>query len=246
MYNLLIDIGNSNVKIARGNPGDFNIKLLKQFPYSKEDFMIDFKTKFKILKSIHSFSGAGISILEKENERFLSEYLGNIYGLQPVFINTTMNLPLKRRYSKGLGNDRICNAVAGSVIYGKKNTLIVDFGTATTYTMVSNGALIGGMISPGIRTSLKALNENTALPEVNLTFPRKLINDNTLDNIRAGILYQSLFSLERTIQEVGKTFKDLFVIATGGYSSLLAERTSLVDTIDKNLVLKGINILISR
>ncbi len=194
----------------------------------------------------NNFDNAGISVLNDDYTDFIEKYIHIKFKIEPVFINRKLKLPVSVKYSKSLGNDRICNGAAASVIYNKKNTLIIDFGTATTFTLMSDNILTGGMILPGIKTSLLSLTGMTSLPEVNLTFPRSLINNNTIDNIRAGVLYQSLFSAERIIRETGKKYKGLFVIATGGYSKLISGKTGLINITDRYLALKGINIIISQ
>jgi len=244
MDNLLIDIGNSEIKVGRGSSDNLNAGLLKRFHYSKNNFKKDFAKEFKLIK-ILSFYKIGISLLKDGEKQFLREYFKKNSEKEPVFIDRHMKLPIKIDYTKRLGNDRICNAAAAYKIFKKNNILIIDFGTATTYTLVSNGILKGGLISPGIITSLDSLTDKTSLPRVKLDYPKKLINNNTLDNIKAGVLYQSLFSVERVITEVRKKYKNLYVIATGGNSQLISKKTKLINEVDGNLVLKGINIIIS-
>jgi len=246
MNNLLIDIGNSVIKVGEGGSDNPNAKLIKRFPYSKKSFKKDFVKNFKLNK-MKSFDKVGISLLKsKSHEKiFLSEYFIKSASKKPVFIHREMKMPIKIDYSKSLGNDRICNAAAAYKILKKTNILIIDLGTATTYTLITNGTLIGGLISPGIKTSLDSLTDKTSLPSVRLSYPKKLINNNTLDNITAGVLYQSLFTVERIIMEVRKKYKNLYVIATGGNSQLVFKKTKLINVVDKNLVLKGINIIIS-
>lgn len=254
MYNLLIDAGNSDVKIGKCISGKtisgntLNVELLKRYSYSKSNFENEFIKNFKdgiFAKKKSVFNKIGISLLETTNRDFLNEFFINKFGIEPEFIDRKSVKSIKITYKKGLGNDRICNAAAADYLYNKKNILIIDFGTATTYTMVQNKTITGGMISPGIRTSLRSLVGNTSLPEINLTFPSNLFNDNTIDNIRSGVLYQSLFTVERTIMEIRKKHRNLFVIATGGNSDFISRKTKLIDKIDKSLVLKGINIIIS-
>ncbi len=244
--NLLIDIGNSDIKTGTGNSGTFSIRNIKRFPYSKSDFKKYFRNILNELFLKNSYDNTGISVLNENNTDFIEKYIYNKFKIRPVFINRKMKLPVSVKYSAGLGNDRICNAAAATVIYEKRNTLIIDFGTATTFTLLSDKILTGGLILPGIKTSLLSLTERTNLPEVNLTFPESLINNNTIDNIKAGVLYQSLFSAERIIRETRKKYKGLFVIATGGYSKLISDKTGMINTTDRYLALKGINILISQ
>lgn len=246
MKNLLIDIGNSDIKAGICMSDKIHIKNFNRLRYSKSDFKKEaghFIIKlFRDLKPNYT----GISVLNSDQRDFLYELFRNKLNSEPIFINRNMKLPVDINYSKGLGNDRICSAAAAAGIYKRKNILIIDFGTATTYTLVSDKKLLGGLILPGIKTSLLSLTEKTSLPEVKLTFPKELINNNTADNIRAGVLYQSLYSAERIIKETGKAFRGLFVIATGGYSGLISRKTPLINITDRNLVLKGINILITK
>jgi type III pantothenate kinase len=246
MKNILVDIGNSHIKIGIGNLQNYSVNLLKRFSYSKDNFQKDSIFNFNKIISLGPFNKAGISVLKNGDKKFLKDYFIRTLNTAPVFINRYLKLPVKINYSPGLGNDRICSAVASNRIFPKKNILVIDFGTSTTFTLIANNVLEGGMISPGIRTSLNSLIQNTSLPKVNLNFPKKLINNNTIDNIKAGVLYQSLFSTERIIAELTKKNKDLFVIATGGFANLISGKTGLIEKVDSSLVLKGINIIISQ
>jgi type III pantothenate kinase len=244
MSKLLIDIGNSDIKTGTGITDRQEIKKIIRFPYSKSDFKRDLKSIFSDLYQNYYPDKIGISVLNSQHNGFMDRFFLKKFKTRPVFINRDMNLPIRINYSKGLGNDRICNAVAASDLYGNKNILVIDFGTATTFTLLSDNILTGGLILPGIRTSLLSLTERTSLPEVKLTFPENLITGNTKDNIKAGILFQSLYCTERIIVETRKKYRGLFVIATGGFAKLIASKTDLINITDRYLVLKGINILI--
>ena len=135
MYNLLIDIGNSDIKAALNLPGGYDIKLIKRYSYQKKSFRKDFNSG---LESIFRFIDytqlikIGISVLNNEYKDFTGKYIYRQTGIDPVFVYRNIRLPIKIKYGEGIGNDRICNAVAAKEIFGKKNMLIIDFGTATT------------------------------------------------------------------------------------------------------------------
>ena len=249
MYNLLIDIGNSDIKAALNLPGSYDIKLIKRYSYQKKSFRKDFNSG---LESIFRFIDntqlikIGISVLNNEYKDFTGKYIYRQTGIDPVFIDRNMRLPIKINYGEGIGNDRICNAVAAKEIFGKKNILIIDFGTATTYTMVSGNVLTGGLIAPGIKTSMLSLTEKTSLPEIKLVFPKKIINDNTIDNIKSGVMHQSYYSVIGIIKELRRKNKFLFTIATGGLSELFDFDKSVINITDKYLALKGIGIILSK
>lgn len=242
MKNLLLDIGNSEIKVGTGSQADGSIvNLISKFRYDKSKFEADFKNQFPADFKKSAFLKAGISALNTGNNDFLTNFFYSELGITPLFISGKIELPVRIDYSEGLGNDRICNAVAASLEHTDKNFLVVDFGTATTYTLIENKTIAGGLISPGILTSLKSLLQNTDLPDAELTFPDKLITKNSVDNIRAGIMFSSLYSAERIIIELSAKYDYLFVIFTGGFSEIMFDRTMLADHLDKLLVLKGIN-----
>jgi len=245
MNNLLIDIGNSDIKAAASVSGTAEVKLLKRFSYSKNEFEKDLKKNFPDTTG-RTFNQIGISVLSNDNKKFLKEYFKTKYKITPRFVSDEIELPIRINYSKGLGNDRICNAVAAYLIYGRKDMLVIDFGTATTYTLINGNILNGGLIAPGIKTSLSSLINNTSLPQVRLNFTKKLINTDTLNNIKAGVLFQSLFTVERIITELRKKHKGLYVISTGGYSKLISAKTKFINKTDSHLVLKGINLILSQ
>ena len=128
----------------------------------------------------------------------------------------------------------------------RKKILIIDFGTATTYNLIINGVFEGGMITPGIETSLKSLIANTSLPNVKIESKSKLITYDTKNNIKSGIWFQHFFAIEKIILELKKKHRNLFVVSTGGLSKLIYNNTNLVNRFEKNLVLEGINFVLNQ
>jgi type III pantothenate kinase len=136
------------------------------------------------------------------------------------------------------------NALAAVNLYDS-NCLIVDFGTALTFTTVTkNKEILGVTILPGINTAIKSLfSETSLLPQVKLEKPATIIGKNSLHAIQAGIIYgyEAIVKgiVAQTKKEVGF---DLKVIATGGLSVVLKDFDTKFDEIDKNLTLIGLNI----
>jgi type III pantothenate kinase len=128
----------------------------------------------------------------------------------------------------------------------RKKILVIDFGTSTTYNLIINGVFEGGMITPGIDTSLRSLIENTSLPIVKITPRKKLITNDTKNNIKSGIWFQHFFAVESIILKLKKKHRNLFVISTGGLSKLIYEQTNLINRFEKNLVLEGINFILNQ
>ena len=248
--NLLVDIGNSHIKAAIGLQDD-SLKNVKRFKYDKESQFEKLNhiisSFIKKCKDIHEITKVGISLLDFKKRPAIRNLIKPYFRNSPVFINTKIKLPIKIKYSSTLGSDRICSTVAAFCKYRKrKKILIIDFGTATTYNLLINGMFEGGMITPGVETSLQSLINKTSLPKVKIDAKVKLITNDTINNIKSGIWFQNLFTVERIIQEIKKKHKNLFVITTGGLSHLIYNKTGLIDKLEKDLVLEGINYILNQ
>ncbi|MBP6618824.1 MAG: type III pantothenate kinase [Leadbetterella sp.] len=141
-----------------------------------------------------------------------------------------------------LGSDLFVNSLA-AFEFVKSDCLVVDFGTALTFTLVSEGGSIEGVtILPGIKTAIKSLFSQTSLlPEVRLEKPSSIIGKNSMHSIQAGIIYgyesMVLGILSKIKSEIGKP---LFVYGTGGLSAVLKDISSEFDRIDTDLTIKGL------
>jgi len=147
-----------------------------------------------------------------------------------------------------LGTDRLVNALAAAQKY-QSPILVCSFGTATTIDVIDeDGVFLGGMISPGLKTAARALSLNTSqLPEVAISKPDTLIGTSTQSAILSGIVFGHVGMFEglvnRVVVELGKKPS---IIATGGYASLMKEMTNIIDCVDMDLTLRGLQILHSR
>lgn len=143
---------------------------------------------------------------------------------------------------KQLGSDRIVNAIGSYNIY-KKNCLVIDFGTATTFDVVRKpGIYDGGVIAPGIKLSIINLNKSTALlPVLNLKSNTKSYGKNTKDALNAGFLWGYKGLINSIIRKIISTSKlNYKVILTGGYSKLFKKHISKKSVIDNDITTKGI------
>jgi type III pantothenate kinase len=177
--------------------------------------------------------------------RPFSEMFGGLFNLAKI---TVVNpdiyplLPIKILNPYEIGTDLVANAVAAYVKYGV-NTVVVDFGTALTFTTIGENAQIKGVaIAPGLQTAVAALAGKTAqLPFVHLAAPPSVLGSNTIQAIQAGIVYG--FSglvdsiIERTEAELSEK---LSVIATGGLSSVIAPFSKYIHEVDTMLTLDGL------
>ncbi len=242
MPDLLIDIGNTNIKTAlsRGK----RIYNFKRIDYSKINFEESLK---KVLKhKNNSFNAAGISCLNNKIKLISEKIIKDKYSIKPFFVESNKRIPIRLKYEKTLGNDRICSAVAAADKYADRDSiLVIDFGTATTYNLIVKKEFIGGLITPGIMTSLLSLNRNANLPLTEISNVKKLISNKSKTNILSGVIHQSLFTTEGIIHTLRKKYRNLLVISTGGLAELISKKSGLIDKFDKNLVLEGINIVLN-
>ncbi len=144
---------------------------------------------------------------------------------------------------KEIGPDRIVDAVSAYEQYGGP-VIVVDFGTATTYDLVTaDGTFRGGVISPGIRISANALWNNTAnLPEIEIKCPGKVIARDTISAMQAGLFYGTIGQTEYIIREMRKEagILEVKVVATGGLGKIVSENTNEIEIYDADLTLKGL------
>ena len=158
------------------------------------------------------------------------------------FINyTNSKLSLKVQKPGTVGNDRLCNIFATIKLY-KTPSIIVDFGTATTYDVIDvNNEFIGGAIGAGIETSANYLiNKAALLSTTDLKFPKHVIGINTKENIQSGIMYGALDQVEGMIKRISNESDEEYnIILTGGLSTVLSPYLSLEHTLDLDLTLKG-------
>ena len=144
-----------------------------------------------------------------------------------------------------LGSDRIVIAVAALAEY-KAPLILMDLGTATTIEVIEpENVYVGGVIVPGVRTSLDALVSRTSqLPGISLDRPAKVVGKNTVDCMRSGMMYGTAAMLDglvdRIEEEIGHSST---LIATGGMAQFIAPLCKHSIIVEKDLLLKGLNIL---
>ena len=158
-------------------------------------------------------------------------------------------LPVAPRVDQGttVGPDRLVNTVAGFDRHGG-DLIVVDFGTATTFDVVDHdGAYIGGVIAPGVNTSLEALHmAAAALPHVDVTKPQNAIGTNTVACIQSGIYWGYVGLVEGIVRQIRQERdRPMSVIATGGLAPLFDQGTDIFDTVEEDLTMHGL-VLINR
>ena len=171
------------------------------------------------------------------------------FGRPPLYVEPGIRTGMPIRYDNPaeVGADRIVNAVAARELYGAP-VVVVDFGTATTFDVVdTDGAYVGGVIAPGVNTSLEALHTAAAaLPHVDVTRPQSAIGTNTVACMQSGIYWGYVGLVEGIVQKVRmERERPMKVIATGGLAPLFAQGTEVFESIEDDLTMHGL-VLIHR
>ncbi len=166
------------------------------------------------------------------------------FDTTPIVVNSEIptGIRIATEHPEQIGADRIVDAAGAYALHGGP-VLVVDFGTATTYDLVSpDGAFVAGVTAPGIRISAQALWEKTAkLPEIELKRPASILARETVSSMQAGLIFgqigQAEYIVRRMIEESG--YENVRVIATGGLGRIIANETDCIDIYDPNLTLVG-------
>ncbi len=253
---LAVDIGNTNIVISAVD----GRKIVSEWRINTDTN----KTADEFLAIIRSFFGAAGYLDTQFEDGIISSVvplltgpfinvLKSILGKKPFVLSTDVydRLPVTIPDSAvhEIGTDLLCNAVSAWTKY-KCATVVVDFGTALSFTITdSKGNIQGICIAPGIKTAVNSLFANTAqLPSVPLTAPENTLGKNTIHSIQAGIVLGYKGLVEGLIKQIkGDLFKEcgenpqnVKIIATGGLNSVLKPITDVFTEIDKNITVNGL------
>ena len=170
-------------------------------------------------------------------------------GVEPVQVGPDLDLPviLDVDDPHQVGADRIVNTLAAARIY-KRDTIVVDFGTATTFDCITaEGRFMGGVIAPGIRAAADELSHRAAkLPATELTAPERVIGRRTEECIRAGVLYGAADSVDGLVRRIKAEWPDggsPYVVATGGLAHKVVPFSTEIEAVEPSLTLMGLKIV---
>ncbi len=156
-------------------------------------------------------------------------------------------LPVDPRVDEGttVGPDRLVNT-AGAFNRHGGNLIVVDFGTATTFDVVDDdGAYVGGLIAPGVNTSLEAIHmAAAALPHVDITKPQRVVGTNTVACMQSGIFWGYVGLVKESCARIkAERERDMQVIGTGGLAPLFSQGDVLFDEIEDDLTMHGLTVI---
>ena len=231
------DIGNTETKICFFYNGKIKRYLFKTNLINKKIF----KKKFNYLsKKIYFKKAIFSSVVPKSyvqiKKIFLNLYKINCIELKKIDLSKLINIKVNK---KQIGSDRLANAI--SVLDKQKNFIVVDFGTATTFDVITKNSYIGGVIAPGVTLSLDNLIKKASLiPNIRLYKSNTLIGKNTKQAVLSGFFWGYTGLINNIISKIKKTKKKYKIIFTGGLAHLFNKDIKDKITIDKNLTIKGL------
>jgi type III pantothenate kinase len=242
--------------VPRAIGGEFqhmiaNWRVVTQRASTVDEYGVLFRNLFAMAGvDFNAVTGIVISSVVPPLDPTLRQVCERYFNLEPLFVEPGVRTGISVRVESPaeVGADRMVNCVAAVEKYGAP-CIVVDFGTATTFDVVSaKGEFLGGAIAPGLGISADALYSRTArLQRVEIQKPPRAIGNNTVTNLQSGLYYGYLGLvdgiLERMLPELGG---DVKVIATGGLASLIGSGSKYIAAVDDLLTLDGLRIIWER
>lgn len=251
---LVIDVGNTQTVVGLYDSGDRSHQLLDHWRLATHSertsdehlLMLRQLLETRDLDLRTDVEGvavsSGVPTVTFELRRMCDRYL----DLEPVVLGAGVRTGMSVLYDnpKEVGADRIANAVGAYDLYGGP-TIVVDFGTATTFDVISGaGEYLGGAIVPGIEISLDALfGRAAALRQVELVEPRSVIGKTTVESIQSGALYGYASLVDGMCERIEQQVGESTVISTGGLAGLIGPITTSIEREEPWLTLHGLRLV---
>ena len=246
MHALIGDIGNTITKICLLEINTFKVKKIIYFNSNNISSKIFLNNRLKkIIKNKSINKVALFSSVVPKYQLILKKYLRKVYKIKlreikEKTINKIVKINIKNKNQ--VGSDRVANAVGVYKKY-KTNCIVLDFGTATTFDVVTkNGIYNGGIIAPGVNLSMKSLSSSAdQIPIFSIKKQKKIIGKNTIQALRSGFYWGYAGLINNIIFKIEKETKKKYkIIFTGGYAGLFKTSIKRPFSIDKNITINGI------
>ena len=238
---ILGDIGNSETKIFLVNPEG---KIVKKTNLSSRGITkLILNKKFKILTTdFRNIKKILFCSVVPKNFQLIKKFISKktkikCYEIKELNLKSVIKINAN---FKQVGSDRLANAI--SLMNNKDNFIILDFGTATTFDVITGKTYNGGVIAPGVNISLNTLSDRASLiPKINLKKARKVIGIDTNTAVRSGFFWGYAGLIDNIINLIKKeTRKNYKVIITGGFSNLFKESIKAKVIENKDITIKGL------
>src|SRR5438132_1743543 len=247
---LVVDVGNTNIVLGVYHDEDLvgSWRLATARERTADEYGI--LTRQLIGESAGTLDGAIVSSVVPPLNSAFAGMIEHHFGIEPLFVEPGVKTGIAIHVDnpQEVGADRIVNCVAAFERYGGPS-IIVDFGTATTFDVVTaNAEYVGGVIAPGLNISAEALFARASrLPRVDIRRPPTVIGTNTVVNMQSGLYFGYLGLVDgiltRMKQELSGVKK---VLATGGLATLLARDSEHIEEVHEDLTLEGLKLIYER
>lgn len=247
---LAVDVGNSNIVIGcmEGQEIVFEARIRTDATKTSDEYCVDLKNILDIYGvKREAVEGAIIASVVPQVLNSIKTAVKKLTGKDCLVVGPGLKtgLNIKIENPSQTGADLVVGAVA-ALRQHKPPMIVIDMGTATTMMVLDEkGAFIGGSISPGVKISMDALTDRTALlPGLQLDQPKRAIGRNTIDCMRSGIMLASACMLDGMIERMEEELGcKATVVATGGIAKFVLPMCRRNVIYDKDLLLKGLGIL---
>ena len=250
----VVDVGNTNITygVYDGEQLKTTFRMMSKVQHTSDEYGIQI---IELLKandiSPDNIDGCIVASVVPNVMHSLVGGLTRYLNVDPLIVGAGIKTGIKiiTENPKEIGPDRIVDAVGAYEKYGGP-ILVLDFGTATTYDLITEkGEFTAGITAPGLRISAKALWEDTAkLPEVEIKKPASILAQETISSMQAGLVYGQIGQTEYIINQVKKEsgYDELKVVATGGLGRIISEETDLIQVYDSSLTLEGLRLIYNK
>jgi len=248
---LVVDVGNTNITcgVYEGKKLKTTFRMTTKMPRTSDEYGISICEMLRTNQiDKEDIEGTVIASVVPNVMHALIGAFRRYVGTNPMIVGPGVKTGIKITSDnpREIGPDRIVDAVAAYELYGGP-VLVMDFGTATTYDLVTEDGCFGvGITAPGIRISAKALWEDTAkLPEIEIKKPKSILARETISSMQAGLVYGQIGQTEYIVNQVKKEtgYDKLKVVATGGLGRIIADETDVIQIYNRDLTLEGLRII---
>jgi len=248
---LTVDVGNTNIKLGvfDGNHLLGEFRLTTKLPRTSDEFGYGMRELLVHRGIDHKNIDAVIvaSVVPDIMHSFQNA-IRKYFAVTPLVVSAGIKtgISVATANPKEVGADRIVDAVGAYDLMGGP-VIVIDFGTATTYDLVSEkGVFEAGITAPGIITSQQSLVSATAmLPAVEIKMPESILAKDTITSLQAGLVYGAIGQCEHIVAEIKKAsgYRNVKVVATGGLGRIVYENSACIDRYEPQLALHGLRLI---